>query len=274
MEPNTSEILKAAIELDELLIEKYLIEQQKKSTDSPQIFFGRLSSLVKNIKLEQPNAIKWFFHETSGEWFDKVGLINRNLSKETLGFESSENIYFKHLNELYRQFVLVADIVNCLFEQSVAGSEANPNADGIEEGQEVPLKYPFNRMPKDQVRLFFTPLIETENNEGEKWMEAEAFEIFIRRSFAGEESLLKPDINLGKGTKGAIIKLFYGFYSHCIDKNYSSKREKKPYVKLLMDAFNTGIFDNLDDDSFNGKADWDWPDFKSKLALFKSKLKP
>jgi hypothetical protein len=140
----------------------------------------------------------------------------------------------------------------------------NSNVQG--QGTQTPIiEYPFNRMPIDQVRLFFTPLIETENKNGDNWMEPEDFEIFIRRSFAKEESLSKPDINLGKGTKGAIIELFYQFYRHCVDKNHISRRDKKPFVKLLRDAFNTGIFNNLDDDSFNDKAKWGWPDFKSKV---------
>ena len=121
------------------------------------------------------------------------------------------------------------------------------------------------RMPIDQVRLFFTTLIETENKNGDNWMEPEDFEIFIRRSFTKEESLSKPDINLGKGTKGAIIELFYQFYCHCVHENHISRRDKKPFVKLLRDAFNTGIFNNLNNDSFNDKAKWDWPDFKSKV---------
>jgi len=140
------------------------------------------------------------------------------------------------------------------------------NSDVQGQGTQTPIiEYPFNRMPIDQVRLFFTPLIETENKNGDNWMEPEDFEIFIRRSFAKEESLSKPDINLGKGTKGAIIELFYQFYRHCVDKNHISRRDKKPFVKLLRDAFNTGIFNNLDDDSFNDKAKWGWPDFKSKV---------
>jgi len=82
MENSISEIIKTAIELDGLLIEEYLIEQQNKSSDSPAIFFGRLRSLVKNIKQEQPSAMKWFLYETSGGWFEEVGLINRGLNKE------------------------------------------------------------------------------------------------------------------------------------------------------------------------------------------------
>uniref|UniRef100_UPI004047939F hypothetical protein n=1 Tax=Algoriphagus sp. TaxID=1872435 RepID=UPI004047939F len=277
MESNFSEILKTAIELDELIIEQYLIEQQRKSSDSSQIFFGKLKRLIRMIKQEQPSALKWIFHENSGGWFEEYGLINWSLDKDAAAFGLSNNVFIEHLEELCRQFDLVAEIVNRLFEQSISGSEAIPIIDCIEEGQEgdiVPLKNEFNRMSIDHVCLFFTPLIETENNQGDKWMTPESFEIFLRRSFGKELSLSKPEIKLGKRTKGAIIKLFYEFYSHCIEKNYSSKREKKPYVNLLMDAFNTGIFDNLDDDSFNGKAEWDWPDFKSKLALFQSKLKP
>jgi HAD superfamily phosphatase (TIGR01681 family) len=121
---------------------------------------------------------------------------------------------------------LFDEIVNRLSKQSISGSEANPNSDSSEGGQEVPLENEFNRMPIDQVALFFIPLIETENSAGEKWMTPESFDIFLRRSFGKEKSLQKPEIKLGKGTKGAIIELFYKFYSHCIDKNHSSKREK------------------------------------------------
>lgn len=82
MESSVSEIIKTAIELYELVIENYLIEQQNESSESPAIFFGLLRSLVKNIKQEQPLAMKWFLYETSGGWFEDVGLINRGLNKE------------------------------------------------------------------------------------------------------------------------------------------------------------------------------------------------
>lgn len=82
MESSVSEIIETAIELDGLLIEENLIEQQNKSSYSPAIFFGRLRSLIKNIKQEQPSAMKWFLYETSGGWFEEVGLIDRVLNKE------------------------------------------------------------------------------------------------------------------------------------------------------------------------------------------------
>jgi hypothetical protein len=148
-------------------------------------------------------------------------------------------------------------------DDAITGTK-NPDVQD-KDSQKPVFENKINRMPIDQVRLFFTPLIETENKNGDNWMEPEAFEIFIRRSFVEETSLSKPDINLGKGTKGAIIELFYQFYRHCVDKNHISRRDKKPFVKLLRDAFNTGIFNNLDDDSFNDKAKWGWPDFKSKV---------
>jgi hypothetical protein len=276
---NASEIFNTAIILDSRTIEEYLIDEQKKSTYSPQVFFGLLLyhaeqiSISKKIEylkgrvLDLTYELKIFDSEVAPTLSNWNREYTRTKKTKKLEEAKSKAINYKLFDE----------IVIRQLEISISGSEAILNTDGIEEDQEdqeVPLEYPFNRMPKDQVRLFFTPLIETENNEGDKWMSPESFEIFLRRSFDEEISLSKPEIKLGKGTKGAIIKLFYEFYSHSIDKNYSSKREKKPYVKLLMDAFNTGIFDNLDDDSFNGKADWDWPDFKSKLALFKSKLKP
>jgi hypothetical protein len=148
-------------------------------------------------------------------------------------------------------------------DDAITGTK-NPDVQD-KDSQKPVFENKINRMPIDQVRIFFTPLIETKNKNGDNWMEPEAFEIFIRRSFLEETSLSKPEINLGKGTKGAIVKLFYKFYWHCIGENHTSRREKKPYVKLLRNAFNTGIFDNLNDDSFTEKAIWDWPDFKSKV---------
>lgn len=267
---DASIIFNTAINLNSGTIKKYLIEEQKKSSFSPQVFFDLLLSHTKKISiskeieylngkvLELTYDLKIFDEEVAPTLSD----LNReyNRTKKTKKLEEAKA---KATN-----YELFDEIVNHLLEQSISGSGANPNADSIDEGQDgekPPFENNFNRMPIDQVRLFFTPLLETENNSGKKWMAPESFDIFLRRSFVKEKSLQRPEINLGKGTKGAIVKLFYQFYSHCIEKNHSSKREKKPYVNLLMDAFNTGIFDNLNDDSFNGKADWDWPDFKAKL---------
>lgn len=276
MEINASKIFKTAIELDSRTIKKYLIEEQEKSGYSPEVFFGLLLSHTKQISITKKiGYLKGIVEDLTDELTIFNSQVAPTLSRWDREYsltritEKLEVAKSKAIN-----YELFYEIVNRLLEQSISGTEVNPNPDSIEEGQEVPLIYPFNRMPKDQVRLFFTPLIEIENNKGDKWMSPESFEIFLRRSFNEEISLQRPEINLGKGAKGAIIKLFYEFYSHCIEKNHSSKREKKPYVNLLKNAFNTGIFDNLDDDSFNGKAQWDWPDFKSKLALFQSKLKP
>jgi hypothetical protein len=261
---DASLIFNTAINLNNGTIEKYLIEEQKNSNYSPQVFFGLLLSHTKKISiskeieylngkvLELTYDLKIFDEEVAPTLSDLSREYNR--TKKTKKLEESKA---KATN-----YKLFDEIVNRLSKQSISDSIANPDADSIEKSQEVPLKNEFNRMPIDQVAIFFTPLIETENSSGEKWMTPESFDIFLRRSFGKEESLQKPEINLGKGTKGAIIKLFYKFYSHCINKNYSSKREKEPYVKLIMDAFDTGVFDNLDNDSFNGKAEWEWADFK------------
>jgi hypothetical protein len=266
MEINVSNIFNTAIILESRTIKKYLIEEQKKSGHSPEVFFGLLLSHIKQIsiekKIENLNGkvleltydLKIFDEEVAPTLSDLSREYNRRKKTEKL-----EEAKAKATN-----YELFDEIVNRLSKQSISGSEANPNSDSSEGGQEVPLENEFNRMPIDQVALFFIPLIETENSAGEKWMTPESFDIFLRRSFGKEKSLQKPEIKLGKGTKGAIIELFYKFYSHCIDKNHSSKREKEPYVKLLMDAFDTGVFDNLDNDSFNGKAKWGWPDFKLK----------
>jgi len=255
MESNFSEILKTAIELDELLIKKYLIDQQNKSSDSPPIFFGKLRSLIKSIKLEQPIAIKWLFHETSGGWFDEVGLINRGLSTQALGSETNENIFFKHLEELCRQFDLVADIVNRLFEQSISGTEVNPNPDSRK--AEVSLVSKFNGMSMEQVRSFFMPLVTKKNKNGKQWMTEENFEIFMKRSFL-QIDLPKPKINVGHGNKYAVVALFYKFYDLCDSENFTESNKKEPYLSLLKNAFNTTTFNDVELSNFKVKSKYSW----------------
>jgi hypothetical protein len=262
MENSISEIIKTAIELDGLLIKKYLIEQQNKSSDSPPIFFGKLRSLIKFIKLEQPIAIKWLFHETSGGWFDEVGLINRGLSTQALGFETNENVYFKHLEELCNQFALVDDIVNRLFEQSTSTSEGSPISNSGQQKKEKPkeenpLENKFNTLDIEEVIKHFKPLT-TKKIKNEPWMTDEDFDIFIRRSFCEEENLSKPKIKIGHGKKYAVVTLFYKFYEFCDSENYTENNKKEPYLSLLKGAFETTTFDNVILSNFKVKSKYSW----------------
>jgi hypothetical protein len=302
MKKDITEIIKTALELDKDQIELYFEFEQKESGQNPILFLGFLKKEIKKQRkefdinfsqIDDEDYAASIINSYSGN--DFIGF-----QKRACGLYILEEVVKKQLHLLRKANKNSSDIFwipeqdfisidfstfiedddsddlkslekiseSCLKEDleidDAITDTKNPDVQD-KDSQQLVFENKINRMPIDQVRLFFTPLIETENNAGENWMEPEAFEIFIRRSFAGEESLLKPDINLGKGTKGAIVKLFYKFYWHCIGENHTSRREKKPYVKLLRNAFKTGIFNNLDDDSFNGKANWDWPDFKSKV---------
>ena len=117
MESSISDIIKTAIELDERQIENYLIEQQEKSKDSPQIFYEKLKSKIKEINQENPNAMKWLFHEDLGGWFEDMGLINRNIYKEGIALQSGQVRFLEHLEKLISKFEIMSNIVNNLIEQ-------------------------------------------------------------------------------------------------------------------------------------------------------------
>ncbi len=310
MKKDIPEIINSALGLEKNLLKEYFELHQKESGLKPELFFEFVLVEIKerkkkiNTDFSRIDEVKYHYSEIhSYQAADLAGRMrlaaglnfledflkrqlhllrktNKNSSDPTL--TKDEGLTSKVLPPFIGSDKLDGDYSNNLkslekiseehLKEDLKIDDANTDTKNLDV-QNIDSPKIINRMPIDQIRLFFTPLIETENNKGDKWMSPESFEIFIRRSFAKEESLSKPDINLGKGTKGAIIELFYQFYCHCIYENHISRRDKKPFVKLLRDAFNTGIFNNLDNDSFNGKANWDWPDFKSKLALFKSKLK-
>lgn len=110
----------------------------------------------------------------------------------------------------------------------------------------------FNKMPMEEVRSHFKQLTEKINLSGEKWMTKNDFEIFLKRSFEGQKDLPKPKINLGKKGKGAIVKLFYEFYYKSYE--YQNNRKKDAFVKLLKEAFNTIIFENINNNTFQARV--------------------
>jgi hypothetical protein len=257
MESSISEIIKTAIGLEDSLIGKYLVEKQKKSTDIPQIFFGRLRSLIKDIKLEQPNAMKWLLDETSGGWFDEVGLINRRLSTQALGFASSDNIYFKHLEELCSKFAFIDETVNLLFEKSKSISESSPLGDDEQRDEKNTLEIKFIRLDIEKVINHFKPLT-TKKIKNQSWMTDEDFDIFIRRSFFEEKDLSKPKIKIFNGKKYAVVTLFYRFYELCCTENVTENNKKEPFLILLKEAFETTTFDNVILSNFKVKSKYSW----------------
>jgi hypothetical protein len=257
MEPNTSKILKVAIELDELLIEKYLIEQQKKSTDSPQIFYGKLKSKIKEINEENPRAMKWLFHEDLGGWFEEMGLINRNIEKEGILTASGPGRFLEHLEELYGKFVLLSEKINQLFDSHTFESTHTTIYEPLQPIQGQKLVNKFNAMPIEEVSIIFSPLINTKNKANQYWMTRKDFDIFLKRSF-GKEDLAKPKINFSATEKGCIIKLFHFFYTKSKAKREITSILIKPYKELLAEAFETEVFFNLHNQNFSSRARCDW----------------
>lgn len=106
----------------------------------------------------------------------------------------------------------------------------------------------FNQMPLSEVIAFFHVLKsqKNDNHQGETWLTSENFDLFIRRSFEKEPGLDKPKIRLGKkqGGKGAIIKLFHGFYTKCLVEHYTERNTMKKFYDLLVDSFDTNKFDD------------------------------
>jgi len=255
---NASEIFNTAIIQDSRTIEKYLIEEQIKSNNSPQVFFGLLLSHTKKISiskeieylkarvLELTYELKIFDLEDAPTLSNLSREYNRTKKTKKLEEAKSKAINYELFNE----------IVNRLWEQSISGSEAKPNPDNSEE--EVPLINKFNTMPIEQVRSFFEPLVKTKNRDGQFWMTQENFEIFLRRSFL-EEELPKPQIKIGRAGKGAVMKLFFEYYEFCITELISENNSKDRFIPLLKNAFKTELFDNLTNNSFqkrDSKHNW------------------
>lgn len=261
MEINASKIFKTAIELDNRIIEKYLIDEQKKSSLSPQVFFGLLLSHIKQISiskeieylkgrvLELTYELKIFDLEDAPTLSSLSREYNRTKKTKKLEEAKSKTINYELFNE----------IVNRLWEQSISDTKVKPNPDESNiEDEDVPLENKFNTMPMVQVRSFFMLLVTKKNKDGIHWMTEEDFEIFLKRSF-GEIELPKPKINIGKAGKCAIKKLFFLFYEECLIESISENNSKDRFIPLLKNAFENNPFDDLTNNSFqkrDSKYEW------------------
>ena len=143
----------------------------------------------------------------------------------------------------------MTDLNNMVFEKS--DSEEKPNNQ---------FENQFNKMTIEDVKNHFKPLIIRENPDKKIWMTEGDFEIFMKRSFGGQTELPKPEINIGRRGKYAVVKLFYQFYSKSTDHPYNGDRKKDPFVKLLKDAFENSVYNDLTNDNFKGdknkKYEW------------------
>jgi hypothetical protein len=262
---DASIIFNTAINLNSGTIEKYLIEEQKKSSFSPQVFFELLLSHTKRMSiskeiehlkgrvLELTYELKIFDLEDAPTLSNLSREYNRSKKTKKLEEAKSKAINYELFNE----------IVNRLREQSISTSEGSPISDSgqpkkVNHLEENPLVNRFNSMPIEQVRSFFEPLIKTKNRDMEFWMTEENFDIFLRRSF-GKEEFPKPQIKIGRAGKGAVMKLFFEFYEECLIESISENNSKAMFIPLLRDAFDTDIYNNLKETSFqkrDSKHNW------------------
>ncbi len=122
-------------------------------------------------------------------------------------------------------------------------------------------KNKFNTIPIKEVIQFFEVLKTHRNKKGKGnfWMTEQDFNIFIKRSFNEETDLVKPKINIGSGDKLAISKLFWLYYDYCQKNDYCQNNNKKPFLDLLKNAFDTTKYDSLLIDNFKyDKSNYIW----------------
>jgi len=91
----------------------------------------------------------------------------------------------------------------------------------------------------------FYKLIKEKSKRNKKpFLNDEQFENFIKRAFLEESTIEKQTLNVNKGEKGFIIKLFHSFYQ--LSYEYDSiHHNTKTYIKLLTNNFTNWTFDEV-----------------------------
>jgi hypothetical protein len=241
---DASLIFNTAINLNNGTIKKYLIEEQKNSKYSPQVFFGLLLSHTKKISiskeieylngkvLELTYDLKIFDEEVAPTLSDLSREYNR--TKKTKKLEEAK--------AKVTNYKLFDEIVNRLSKQSESPT---------------PLENKFNTLDIEEVIKHFKPLT-TKKVKNEPWMTDKDFDIFIRRSFCKEKDLSKPKIKIFNGKKYAVVTLFYKFYELCYGENITENNKKEPFLILLKEAFETTAFDNVIRSNFKVKHKYPW----------------
>ena len=259
MEINASKIFNTAIILDNRIIEKYLIEEQKKSNFSPQVFFGLLLSHTKQISISKKiGYLKGIVEDLS----DELTIFNSQVAPTLSRWDRESSLTRKteKLEEAKSKAInyeLFYEIVIRQLEISISTSESPPISEGGQPKEENPLENKFNTLDIEKVIKHFKPLT-TKKIKDDPWMTDEDFDIFIRRSFCEEENLSKPKIKIGHGKKYAVVTLFYKFYEFCDSENYTENNKKEPYLSLLKGAFETTTFDNVILSNFKVKSKYSW----------------
>ena len=118
----------------------------------------------------------------------------------------------------------------------------------------------FNSMPLDEVRKWFTQLVESNSKNGNTFLTSENVDIFIDRAFGGELFAEKLSINEKIGDKANVIGLFHLFYTYCI--THQSGRGKidpnataEKYIRLITDYFDNWTFEQVKN-NFRSGGNW------------------
>ena len=265
----------------EVFIKAYFEKEKYKwSKSQREDFLSDIQKEAKNHSFDQKSGkeyLKKEFKESIKEVRKIEEEINKRFGYHVRGFFDGEvfratkedlNEYFYHSELHSRGYGSYFEICKSLSEYVTKKNTVfalrgflSSQKDSI--GRELILtaepKNKFTQMPFEEVRFHFLPLIKQKTPKREIWMTNEDFEFFLRRSLGREEGLIKPKINLGFGAKYAIVELFYGFYEKCQKGEYNQNRNKEPFVELLKNAFDTKIFDNIDNSNFKPKkSKYEW----------------
>lgn len=113
--------------------------------------------------------------------------------------------------------------------------EGEPETEAIPESRENQ----FNKMPLDQVKIYFRPLTEGKSKNGKPFLTEEQFCKFIERAFEDMTDVPALTLNLGTGERTTVRGLFYAFYLTCtLDFQFEPTRHcKEKYVRLLTNHF-------------------------------------
>jgi hypothetical protein len=96
----------------------------------------------------------------------------------------------------------------------------------------------FNKLNIDIVQKYFMQLAENQSKNEISFLTKEEVKTFIDRAFRGNNNAKKVTINVSKGEKTMVWRLFYDFYNDCTMNSEfegTKKDTKGKYVRLLTD---------------------------------------
>ena len=185
-----------------------------------------------------------WYHEF---WNEEQGILNID------GLEK-EMFWYCHLNN--KPFIVALKLMQSLYGYYFALEQFNAL---IMSGRNITLATStppatnergntFNHpMLLDEVRRWFIQLSENDSKNGKPFLTVEQVGQFIDRAFCGNNNLQKLTFNMADGERTSITKLFYLFFTRCINdyKIEPTKHRKEKYVRLLTDNFTNYNYDTV-----------------------------